>query len=1381
MDEVGAKFNTLSKNEQAYITTAMFGTFQRNKGLTLLKNYDQSLKNYETALNSAGTAEQKYNIRQESTQAHMDKLRASIEGFWQSTVDSSLIKGTLDVATGLVNTLGNLPTILSLIASGFALWKGSAISSSLIANFVKLTAVTKGASVAQGLLSNSFVQTTLRANGMTFAEMGALAATTKLSFSFKALGASIVTAFMSNPIGIIVTALTSAVMVMDIFKQKQEEANRKMEESISKTKEEINSLSDLKKQYTEIASSGDLTTESKSRLKNIQDQLIKTYGIEANAIDLVNGKYKDQIKVIDEATAKKYEDLKRSMGATGLQSKNALYDKNTTDIKVDSFSLINPNAYSAENLLGTSGLDKAISDLQKKYAGKLIFDDKNALTGDSFLKVNGTLADRVKILGELSTAVTSVAEKDKAYESIANDIANQYNTLNEELNKNTEIWNKYAEADFYSKYKTQISEVHDLQNQLLNEKDTNKKSAIESQIDIIKDKITGSKGYITDYKGFVEDLFNAISDSSNKASDDVSNANKNNIKSFEDMTKEVKNVVSSVKELNDIQADLSKGNKLTADSVVDLITKYPDLINYIHKTADGYEVEAKGMDIVRNALVNKQMIALETESGITQAMKTYLSARLDMYGIELESIRTLNDARNASEEMFANVPEYVANNAGFKNYQSTVKTQLESIAKLNTLKDLLTSGLKTGVKEPKSKSTSTSASQEISEKVALKDRYYDLNHEIDKYNALISKQKAEYELANDEKKIQILNKEIETYEKLQNVIHRKAEAERKERSEIVSSLKKQGVKTSGSGDDITLTNATSILEAKANQVNKHTGDPKKTVYKQLKSQYDDLESAVSRFFDIQDKELPQLIQDWNGYKKTINDTKLDKISLSFEVFNETLEPANRQLKELEHRYNMLGESDIDEKEKNINKQLLVKANMLNDINRKISEYQKLLASTKIGAEKELYQQQIDSLKSQAYELSESFIESSKKANDDKLDLYNDTIDKIKDLLKKQNDLEEKALDDSLDKYKEYVQGIIDERDRLYEKEDYEESINESNTKIAELQSEIDKRRMAAMQGDLVAANEISEFQKQKAEEEKNLKDKQKDWERKKTKENLEDQIDYYEDYTKDQKKILEEKTTDVALQLQAESILAQQNISDVQNSINTLFNITGENATKAGQLLQQEIISRLKEIMDIQANLDSITALSSQITGTGGTESQLSYEDRIKQQMRENSNAYGSASKEEKQRLSDENLELGTSLGWYRDNAGYWYDETGKLAQYANGTTNAKGGLSQVDEGTKGLNGVELRVLGKGDGIVTADLTKNLNTLAMNVPNILQSITSNLSMPQLVPISNMGSITIGDININGVNSVDKNTVPILQRNIINELKLQFNRGGTYRK
>lgn len=91
---------------------------------------------------------------------------------------------------------------------------------------------------------------------------------------------------------------------------------------------------------------------------------------------------------------------------------------------------------------------------------------------------------------------------------------------------------------------------------------------------------------------------------------------------------------------------------------------------------------------------------------------------------------------------------------------------------------------------------------------------------------------------------------------------------------------------------------------------------------------------------------------------------------------------------------------------------------------------------------------------------------------------------------------------------------------------------------------------------------------------------------------------------------------------------------------------------------------------------------------------------------------------------------------------------TGK---YANGTTNARGGLSLVGE-----NGPEMRVLGHGDGIIPAEATKNLMALSsLNIKdalsNIGRAIVTNylfdISRLELPSVSNAGEFLDGLKNL----------------------------------
>lgn len=78
---------------------------------------------------------------------------------------------------------------------------------------------------------------------------------------------------------------------------------------------------------------------------------------------------------------------------------------------------------------------------------------------------------------------------------------------------------------------------------------------------------------------------------------------------------------------------------------------------------------------------------------------------------------------------------------------------------------------------------------------------------------------------------------------------------------------------------------------------------------------------------------------------------------------------------------------------------------------------------------------------------------------------------------------------------------------------------------------------------------------------------------------------------------------------------------------------------------------------------------------------------------------------------------------------------------HANGTTNADAGLSLVGE-----QGAEMRILNQGDGIIPADMTKNLWTLGANASAIMNSIYQpKIAIPNL---GNINSKTQGTVEHN---------------------------------
>ena len=121
-----------------------------------------------------------------------------------------------------------------------------------------------------------------------------LNATTKvLAVGFQLVKAAVATIAFS----LIISGITKLV-------NKQKELAEQIKENTDKAKEYSETIDDLIDKYSEFANKTSYTTEEKETLLDIQNQLVSIFGQEASAIDLVNGKYEEQIKTIQNLNKK---------------------------------------------------------------------------------------------------------------------------------------------------------------------------------------------------------------------------------------------------------------------------------------------------------------------------------------------------------------------------------------------------------------------------------------------------------------------------------------------------------------------------------------------------------------------------------------------------------------------------------------------------------------------------------------------------------------------------------------------------------------------------------------------------------------------------------------------------------------------------------------------------------------------------------------------------------------------------------------------------------------------------------------------------------------------------------------------------------------------
>lgn len=179
-----------------------------------------------------------------------------------------------------------------------------------------------------------------------------------------------------------------------------------------------------------------------------------------------------------------------------------------------------------------------------------------------------------------------------------------------------------------------------------------------------------------------------------------------------------------------------------------------------------------------------------------------------------------------------------------------------------------------------------------------------------------------------------------------------------------------------------------------------------------------------------------------------------------------------------------------------------------------------------------------------------------------------------------------------------------------------------------------------------------------------------------------------------------------------------------------------EDFSKSGVQNLQNLIDKANEL---QNALDSLNGINTSDYGGGSyptmTDDTAQKEQNIIDKMKENSAAWWFANESEQKTLADRNKELGESLGWTRDANGVWWKKNGVRAY-------ADGGLADYT-GIAMIHGSKSR----------PELVLN-NADAGYLYSMLHGRQFNVPTSPSVQRSGEMTVTIGDINLSGVNSPD---------------------------
>ena len=143
IEEIGAKWQTMSREQQVALAQTMAGTRQYNNLIALFDNFDQYNEMMKVSANSAGTLQQQQETYLESIAAKTQDMRTAFEDLYDSLFDEKSIGSFLEGITSIVevtadfaDAIGGLNTILPLLGSlGLKVFKdqiGQSISQSIV-------------------------------------------------------------------------------------------------------------------------------------------------------------------------------------------------------------------------------------------------------------------------------------------------------------------------------------------------------------------------------------------------------------------------------------------------------------------------------------------------------------------------------------------------------------------------------------------------------------------------------------------------------------------------------------------------------------------------------------------------------------------------------------------------------------------------------------------------------------------------------------------------------------------------------------------------------------------------------------------------------------------------------------------------------------------------------------------------------------------------------------------------------------------------------------------------------------------------------------------------------------------------------------------------
>lgn len=117
LSDISDVFDELTDKQQAGVASELFGKYQSNTGLAILKNFESARKAMELMEDSDGNALEEFEKATDSISFKLNALQETFTGVWQNILDSDAIKTGIDLLTNLLQVIQDITEAIGSIGT----------------------------------------------------------------------------------------------------------------------------------------------------------------------------------------------------------------------------------------------------------------------------------------------------------------------------------------------------------------------------------------------------------------------------------------------------------------------------------------------------------------------------------------------------------------------------------------------------------------------------------------------------------------------------------------------------------------------------------------------------------------------------------------------------------------------------------------------------------------------------------------------------------------------------------------------------------------------------------------------------------------------------------------------------------------------------------------------------------------------------------------------------------------------------------------------------------------------------------------------------------------------------------------------------------------